>query len=91
MDDSELDWDADFDFDDPHESTTPTVVLSGVAANPDEEEVWDDDFDLEESHSGQSKKGSCAYLNMSFYCPPEEFLISRLYHVILISILIQTC
>lgn len=58
MDDSDLDWDADFDFNDPDEAASPTVVLSGVAANPDEEEVWDDDFDLDESQSEHSRKGN---------------------------------
>lgn len=58
MSEEELDWDEDFDLDDDNQ-LVPTsklkgndgepapLVLSGVAANPDEEENWDDDFDLE--------------------------------------------
>lgn len=59
---SDSDWDDDFDLDNGKDnaSNVNVVLLSGVAANPEEEENWDDDFDLDESVSTTaSRKGIC--------------------------------
>lgn len=54
---SESDWDEDFEVTKDNADAT-TVILSGVAASPEEEENWDDDFDIEESVStNTSRKG----------------------------------
>lgn len=59
----ELDWDEDFDTVLKDEIKTKNknngnsaLILSGVAANPDQEEIWDEDFELEESTSNKQKK-----------------------------------
>eukprot|EP01122_Echinamoeba_exundans_P013179 TRINITY_DN5714_c0_g1_i2.p1 TRINITY_DN5714_c0_g1~~TRINITY_DN5714_c0_g1_i2.p1 ORF type:complete len:2539 (-),score=478.97 TRINITY_DN5714_c0_g1_i2:1244-8860(-) len=60
MSDSESDWDADFD--EPTKLTLPTskptVVLSGLAPNPDNVEDWGDDFDDPEPASPSPKAAS---------------------------------
>lgn len=61
MSDSESDWDADFD--EPTKlqlppAQKPTVVLSGLAPNPDNVEDWGDDFDDLEPTSPTPKRGT---------------------------------
>lgn len=64
---SDQDWDADFDFDDDVvDNGKETVVLSGVAANPDEEENWDDVFDIDDNSSQHSKKSNSTFLFIQF-------------------------
>jgi hypothetical protein len=71
MSDSESDWDADFD--EPTKLTIPTskptVVLSGLAPNPDNVEDWGDDFDDPEPASPSPKAGA-----LFFRCSSPCFL-----------------
>lgn len=82
--DSDSDWDADFDEPTkltlPISSPKPTVVLSGLAPNPDNVEDWGDDFDDPEPTVKPTTLSTLqAFLLRRFHNPQFQnlFLVER--------------